>query len=114
MRKSHLVVDGVLIDVDPVNVLVVATGLTVADSRLWLTQLNWDRGAKEFYFAHGSPKVDLGIPGVSTDVRLSLGDTARRRVVSPRFAYMWASEHGVTVEKVEELSDVPRPFALRP
>lgn len=114
MEQQHVVVDGVLINVNPANVTVVASDLRVSD-RLWLTQLDWDREAKAFYFAFGVPKIDFGIPGISTEVRLSLGETARRRVVSPRFAYVWASEHGVTVEKVKELSGVPRPeFSPKP
>ena len=106
----HMLVDGVRVSVDPQSVRVVATDVKVVDGRIWMTQLVWDGETRRFCFAHGEPEVDLGFPGISVDARLSLKwETAGRRLVGTRFAFVWASEHGVTVEKVEEVTGLACP-----
>lgn len=108
--NAHMLVKGAKVSVDPSNVRVVANELTFFGNRPWMTQLVWDPDAKRFYYSCGEPKVDLGLPGISTDIRLSLGtDTAKRRLVGSRFAFLWASERGVSVEMVEEISGLDCP-----
>lgn len=102
--EQHIIVDGVKIDVNLNNLVAVATDLQTAHG-LWMSQLRWDRGSRRFYLAQGRPKVDLPLPGVTVDARLSLDwENAMHLVTSRHFAYRYASEHGVTVEQVNEIT----------
>ncbi len=102
-KGKHLMVDGVMISVDLTNIVVVATKLTI-DHGLWMAQLRYDRSSRRFYLAQGKPEVKLPVPGVATCALVELGDDARHLVCSRRFAYRFASECGVTVETVNEVT----------
>lgn len=103
--EQHIFVNGVKISVDPYDLVAVATDLQFAHDGPWMSQLRWDRGSRRFYLARGRPKVELPVPGVTTDVRLSLDpEDTRHLVTSARFAYSYASERGVTVETVNEVT----------
>lgn len=104
MEEKHLMVDGVMISVKPADIVAVATKLTVSDGSLWMEQLRFDRSTRRFYLAHGRPKVSLPVPGITTFASVELADDVRCLVCSRGAAYRFASELGVTVETVNEVT----------